>query len=126
MLQSISSPLWWRCAADIASKEGGKDESKKGREGERKEGKEKRRRERRREGGNEKGRTKGSPPPLGWGGGGGPLGGTVGPWSRNISPRPPPHPPAKPRVATTQPPHKSKILEKYNLKHLIAKRGLIQ
>ena len=58
VLQSISSPLWWWCAADIASKERGKEEREKGREGERKEGKKK-------EGGKEEGRTKGSPP---WGG----------------------------------------------------------
>ena len=70
VLQSISSPLWWWCAADIASKEGGKEERKKGREGERKEGKEKGGRERRKEEGKEEGRTKGSPPPLGLGGGG--------------------------------------------------------
>ena len=50
VLQSISSPLWWWCAADIASKEGGKEERKKGREGERKERKEKGRRERKEEG----------------------------------------------------------------------------
>ena len=53
VLQSISSPLWWWCAADIASKEGGKEERKKGREGERKERKEKGRRERRKEKGRE-------------------------------------------------------------------------
>ena len=30
VLQSISSPLWWWCAADIASKDGGDEEGRKG------------------------------------------------------------------------------------------------
>ena len=74
VLQSISSPLWWWCAADIASKEGEKEERKKGK----REGKEKGSRERRKEeegkkkeGEKEEGRTKGSPLPLGLGGAGG-------------------------------------------------------
>ena len=52
-------PLWWWCAADIAAKEGGKEDRKKGRrkEGEkreRREGKKKGRRERRRKEGKKK------------------------------------------------------------------------
>ena len=72
-------PLWWWCAADIASRQ--RKEGKR-------EGKEKRRRERRKAGGKEgrrDGRMKGSPPPLGLGGWGGYHlgGGAVGPWSRS-------------------------------------------
>ena len=92
VLRSISSPLWWWCAADIASKEGRKEERKKGREGERKEKKEKGRRERRKEEGKEEGRRERRRKDEGKssssrfvGVGGIPFGGgTFGPWSRNI------------------------------------------
>ena len=76
VLHSISSPLWWWCAADIASKEGGREDGKrkgkgKGRRETRKErGKEERKKGKKKKGGKEEGRTKGSPPPLGFGGGG--------------------------------------------------------
>ena len=65
----------------------GKSEGRKEKgKGRRKEGKKRERKKRKKkEGGKEEGRTKGSPPPLGVGGGGGyHWGGTFGPWSRNI------------------------------------------